>query len=805
MAQTRFRFTPKRKPYKRFLRPVVLTHKPDNHNLVSMSVRGFDSGSDSDQEYDFVIDNYDAAAIEAKRDRDDLEGSDDEAGESERDTQRQRRLPSQEVQDLVQELDNLQEELRVYYMGLENDMARLIEQRDWVTFKGVESGIFGIVYVMNLFRGQDVDEDRSFDGVSLDLLPKLNRMQELFRTFVPSEIALYGRIVRSNRRKARGNRRKARDNRRKAAEYVKMVSNVMDYYTQGIEQERLPYTEDNPFSNQTEERVARQIRKNAHDTLRLISTITPQPRPYADYGSVYVDEYIRGLKQVVAATSKGEGAGNIRESAESYWNGEHDKSFELKDYGNPKRLQSETYDDWFVLVNKFDQMLQGGPVLSSGEMHRLQQYFRGGRDQGDVASRSFEDVYKQVEEELGTTEFELQRAVSALPEIGIDKDALRTAYQSPDADQSVFGELVRLEELTEPLVFHQFVRAHNKARAIRDWIPRAQARYDYDPFARESGLDTVLFNLQALEAQVKSSLDRGQNVFAINPSLRILFDKYRDKVDDLVAKYNYVNNLRVPYLSGVVELFELDEKPSMPQRASDEDNWDGPIEEGIYNLKNFMYGRVQDYKDVLQALDEALLGFQSAYPESSFTRYLHTYSLMLVKMLLFDGIKTEFAKFDFTSPRLNETFEAKSLNEIFETVEGRNWRDAFDAAIQTFVYVETGDSSFIKSKVARLQELAHNKALRKDAAKIAKCCGCCDGETARPSYMTDESFKKGPDHDNAEYAVVRQEVMDHLDARFDEDLAQMVELAMELKKLQIADEHADTLARIAVSQFAKRL
>jgi hypothetical protein len=747
-----------------------------------MSGRGFDSGSDSDQEYDFVIDEYDAAAIEAKRDRDDLEGSDDDAGESERDTQRQRRLPSQEVQDLVQELDNLQEELRTKKLYTENEI-HLTRVNGIIDFRP-EKDLVGINYALGLFTGEEVDRRNPFHEISLDLLPKLVRAQELFRTFVPASIALYGYDSQLDIKRS--------------AEYLKMVSNVMDYYVTGIEQEPVPYKKEEPRGGRIDRIVYAKIRENAYRDLNAIATITPTPRPYATYYRMYVDEYLAALANL-------DSSGDILNAVKTFLTRQHGVTFRSQESTSPWYLSDAEADEWFVLLTKFGNMLRDGPVLAFGEIQKLEKYFLNSRHQEQTALMAFDDVFIQMEEDLGSDEASLQMIVSALPEIGIDKERLRAAYQSPDADQSVFGELDLLEELTEPLVFHQFVRAHNKARATRDWIPRAQARYDYDPFARESGLDTVLFNLQALEAQVKSSLDRGQNVFAINPRLRVLFDKYRDKVDDLVAKYNYANNLRAPYLQGVVELFGLDEKPSMPQRASDEDNWDGPIEQSIFNLKNFMYGQVQHYKNVLQALDEALLGFQSAYPESSFTRYLNTYSLMLVKMLLFDGIKTEFGKFDFTSPRLNETFEAKSLNEIFETVEGRNWRNAFDDAIQTFVYVETGDSSFIKSKVARLQELAHNKALRKDAAKIAKCCGCCDGETARPSYMTDESFKKGPDHDNAEYAVVRQEVMDHLDARFDEDLAQMVELAMELKKLQIADEHADTLARIAVSQFAKRL
>ncbi|MBB19662.1 MAG: hypothetical protein CMP20_09405 [Rickettsiales bacterium] len=729
---------------------------------------GFDSVSDSDSEFEFAI-----VSIEAKRDRDDLEGSDDEAGESERPSQRQRGLNRQEVQDLMNQLDQVQDELDAAKRIRTTDLRRLgVEPGE---IDGIEFDIENIDYVLGLFSGIQADQNRLFEDVSYDVAMILERGQKMFRTLIPAEIALYG-TVRSGKTAV------------ESREYEEMVRRVLAYYINGSVPS-FPLFDYNeiydPNPTQTNERVLWKIRKNAFDTFESIDNTTPEARPFASFDRAYVDEYILGLKKFVDSNQR-----NLYNEIRTYWMVEHDiEGLELQSGYERKRRRLKADAPWFILVNKFDLMLQGGPVLILSEMKALEDDLRAGPDQGDVASTAFKNVYKQVEEELGPVEFELQRAVSALPQVGIDKERLRAAYRSPDADQSVFGGLVRLEVLTPSATYVEFVQAHNDASAIRDWIEPVQS--------------------SSLSDRTGSFLLKMQEVYkrfdAIPLGRPFLREKYNKRITILDQTYT---RAKFPYFETYVKKFKADKKPRKPKKGNNA-LWNQELEDLLYEIRLESYTRNQQYGDVLKDLDDVAgdLGvvFFTA-KNQAFPRTAGEYTKELLKVVLFGNDKDVFTMFDFTSPRATEFSKPKSLDDLGPTVKfGQSWRNTFDAVVQRFVDVNSAGPSSVQSKVARLQELAHNKTLRKDAAKIAKCCGCQAGQSARPSYMTNQSFTEGPVHDNDEYAFIRQQVMEHLDAQFDDNIAQMVQLTKELKKLEIADEHVDALARIAVSQFTTLL
>lgn len=178
------------------------------------------------------------------------------------DTKRQCRRPK--THELVQEVVDLMHELRGLGVKLTFDPALAPNAQD---------DIKSIQHALDLMTGEQIDTNEPFDGVSSALRAKLIRLQELFRTFIPPQIAMHGRVNVPNSAEM-------------ASEYRKMVMNIMDYYMMRIPLEKLR-------EGKPEAVLDKRIRTRAHIKYRTIHVDgthrVPKYYPYVSPQSAHDD------------------------------------------------------------------------------------------------------------------------------------------------------------------------------------------------------------------------------------------------------------------------------------------------------------------------------------------------------------------------------------------------------------------------------------------------------------------------------------------------------------------------------------
>lgn len=737
------------------------------------AMNGFESDSDGDEDYGFVM-------IEAKREREPDEDDQDE----ERNPQRQRPLPT--IREDVEELDSLMEELVAAREDINNNPT---------PGPNAEADLAAIAFARRLLDGVFADFDKVFDGVSLSLLPKLIRVRELFRKFMPVDIANYGRI---SMRYAR------RDQfRRTSTFYRNMVTNVMDYYTKGIATDELEQPSPVVGRKDTATRIIADAGEKALTTYNDIASATPADKPYVSAERMFYDEYIRGVISIRTSVQSEalfnpvlkveiERGSTLQKAFSTFWRFEHDRTDPFGAvYVHRNMPDSSGMTRWYNLMIRFDFMFEDGLVLSAKEMEELDAIFDKGLIVNNIRA-ALRVVYDEVRAERGDILFNVQAAISALPDLAVSKYKLEEVYTRAQPMSDLDFE--RIRALTLDAEWLDFVSAHN---AFVDHIDGLSAL----PY--ESGADTseVMFNYKKIGRLVKD-LPEG------------------DVKDEYVKRYkSLVESMQSVVSNGRFEIdFTTIKKPRMLKRTRSTKWWNQEIEDAMYEFKNGLYNNFQRHNNLishLTVLAERMNAEVGKKPLSNVFRQLHRYTLNMTRALLFgsvDRIQDMHINDYVMTDLIGDVYLADTVRQYLIETESQygdlldRWDDALEGVAQAFMDVasEAGPSSGgVGAMVGQLASLANSSVLRKDAAKLAKCVGHTG--SARPSYLLDRAFVDGPAHDNAEYAATRSQLMTHLGAQFDDHTRGMVQLALELKKLSIASDHADTLAQLAVAHFSQRL
>lgn len=711
-------------------------------------MNGFHSDVEDDEDFVLVV------PIEAKRPR---EGSDDDE-DNQPSPQKQHRLAS-----------------------VEEDIATLVQLNGEIeTIRDANSSdaeYRATNYILMLYEGKAIDDNRNFEDVPADLVIKLNRSRDIFRKLIPADIINFGAILVFV------------ENGRVLNTYRVFVKHWISFYLDGVIPE--PFRIQTPKTTyfDTATRLVAESFKRAKDAYSTLATYEPVTKPFISASRMFVDEYIRGFEKVVEETRQTHvRCGGLVEAFRRHWVVEYDILTPTIDLRLRNVVSDEEISGWFSLVWRFSEMLKGGVVLTESEMRTLMAILKKSSTSSTATQTALAIVRKEFRAAIGDVAFEIRESIALLPGIVVDKAKLVGLYAGTvRMDEFDFD---RIRFCTNGREWTRFATAHNNIAKLRaDIRPLTLA-----PHAKNKNGPKI-----ARLIRLVRSLENGK------------------------AKESYLAQLRRKMHQDINEK----RKPIKPVRPEDATVWHQEIEDLFYEIRTDYFVRSVRFQSEKDKFNEFVYP-RSTLPKTYQYRTGARREAMLVRHMvniivnithaLITGDMRHLNRLSLTEVVISDLSRLYTVEEAMEHLGTQNkqlyrrWKRVVMSVINALIadnmaeaqMSEAGPSSSrVGDMIGRLVAVADSQTLHKDAAKLAKCVG--HTSSARPSYLLNQAFVDGPEHDNAEYAAVRTQLMTHLDTAFDNHTREMVELALELKKLSIASDHADTLAQLAVSQFSQRL
>lgn len=711
-----------------------------------------DSDSDFEEDYVFVTEQ----PIEAKRDRD---SDDEDAGPV---IQRPRGLPSLEedivdFKRIILELEAIREEPLVSVSG-----------------QAVE-------YVLGLVAGTEIDDNRPFNEFE-SLAIRFNRVRDVFRKLVPTDILNFGKIVR----RFEGNENSA---------YRDLVANVVAFYTKDeVPNNVVVQTTPTVFTDTKSRMLTKSVEKT-NRAYQTFATRQPVSEPFVSFSRLFVDEYMVGFAEVQTAAANSETTvqslgfsldpeGGVLDGVSKLWVIEHQKRGPVRDFSTRYLGDPILISEWAYLAVRYSHMLTGGLVMSKREMDMFSSLIEKGESTAETL-QALATVYKEVRAERGDTEFNLWSAIAAIPDIIVDKGKLIRLYSGIAAMSEIDFERIRVT--TENEIWLQFVTAHNAYALVRA---------DIDALPRSPGAEKSFFIVKTRELIV---------------FIKTISDK--ETMDEYANRLAALNNTD----DGRSIL-----KMKKPRKPVDSPEQYKEIDDRLYELEMYVYNNIQRNKTEIKKLlrlflDQGVSRKTYAYrtgtrKEAIPVRFMTQDAVTMVRVLVFGDIiklrNIHIGHLVFTSLPQSYTI-VNALQLLSASVPGikgiyAKWAKAMYAALESIIAAlsEAGPTS-VGTLIGDLVSVADSPTLRKDAAKLAKGVGhTC---SAHPTYFLDDTFVAGPETANSQYAKIRKQIVDHVNERFDDHTRQMVQLALALKDLQIDSTHANTAAKLAVVQFTKNL